>query len=153
MSDPDRTYRPDRPIVAELAAGSVVLHAPSGRVCLLRYADEDRWGWPKGHVDPGESLGAAALREVREETGLASVALGPEIAEVHYRYFERRREVNVYKVAVYFLGRTEETAFHPEATFDRVEWVEMRVARTRLRFDTDRDVLDGAARALAPTPP
>ncbi|EQD74374.1 NUDIX hydrolase, core domain protein [mine drainage metagenome] len=147
VSAPDRRYRPDRPIVAEIAGGVVVVQAGTGRICLLHYAAEDRWGLPKGHVDPGESLGGAALREVREETGLSAVTLGPEVADVHYRFFDGRRGLNVYKIAVYFLGRTEETELRTEPIFDRAEWVDWATARSRLPFDTDREVLDAAARA------
>ena len=28
------------------------------------------WGFPKGHMEPGESEAATALREIREETGI-----------------------------------------------------------------------------------
>jgi 8-oxo-dGTP pyrophosphatase MutT (NUDIX family) len=35
---------------------------------------------PKGSVEPGESLAEAALREVREETGLADLVLVGEVA-------------------------------------------------------------------------
>ena len=42
----------------------------AGRVLLTRREDFDVWCLPGGHVEPGESAEAAAVREVREETGL-----------------------------------------------------------------------------------
>lgn len=41
-----------------------------GRVLLQRRDDNGRWGLPGGGVEPGESVRAALVREVREETGL-----------------------------------------------------------------------------------
>jgi 8-oxo-dGTP pyrophosphatase MutT (NUDIX family) len=145
---PDRSYRPERPIVAEIAAGAVLVHRESGEVALLRYRDEARWALPKGHVDPGESLATAALREVREETGLTELELGEEIAEVHYRFFDAARELNVSKSSVFFLAFTSERSFHPEPIFERAEWVDMGEALRRVPFDTDRAVLSRAQERL-----
>jgi len=53
-------------------AGGVVRDA-SGRVLVIRRAhppDEGRWSLPGGRVEPGESPAEAAVREIREETGL-----------------------------------------------------------------------------------
>lgn len=56
-------------------AAAAVVRDPAGRVVLLRRAQRDQahglWILPGGHVDRGEELTAAALREVAEETGLA----------------------------------------------------------------------------------
>ncbi|HLM92084.1 MAG TPA: NUDIX domain-containing protein [Thermoplasmata archaeon] len=148
MEPSDRTYRPDRPIVAELASGAVLVHRESGAICLLFYRPEARWALPKGHVDPGESLSTAALREVREETGIAELELSDEVAEVHYRFFDAARSLNVAKTTVYFLAFTSETQFRTEPIFDRGEWVDLAEATRRVPFDTDRYVLGRAAERL-----
>lgn len=57
----------------------VLLMDEADRVLLVRFHDGDRtWRCtPGGGIDPGESAGAAARRELREELGLADVEIGP----------------------------------------------------------------------------
>ncbi|MCI4365852.1 MAG: NUDIX hydrolase [Thermoplasmata archaeon] len=136
-----RDYRDDRPIVPELAAGAVVVHRASGQVLLLYHRGQERWALPKGHVEPGESLATAAVREVREETGLTRVELGPELAEVSYRFYDGDRGLNVHKTSVYFLASTDDRATQIEPIFDRAEWLDLAEATRRVSYDTDRHVL------------
>ncbi|MGI0070468.1 MAG: NUDIX hydrolase [Thermoplasmata archaeon] len=137
-------YRPDAPTVPELAGGVVIFREPDGQVLLLHEAQEDRWCLPKGHVDPGESIAAAALREVQEETGFAHVDLGPELHEINYRFYDPKRALNVHKTVVYFRGRTADRVPQLERFFDRAEWVDLSEAVGRVKFPADRSVLEAA---------
>lgn len=74
MSGP-RPAASGRPVVAALA----VLLA-EGRALLVRRAnppDQGKWGFPGGKVEAGETVAAAALRELAEETGVAAEAVRP----------------------------------------------------------------------------
>jgi 8-oxo-dGTP pyrophosphatase MutT (NUDIX family) len=63
----------------------------AGRLLLMRMHDPDvggadgavlrdaYWVTIGGEIDPGEDVAAAAAREIAEETGLASVRLGPPV--------------------------------------------------------------------------
>ncbi|NLT96323.1 MAG: NUDIX domain-containing protein [Clostridia bacterium] len=49
---------------------AVIIFNKKGEVLLQKRADFNLWGIPSGHVEPGETVTDAAVREVLEETGL-----------------------------------------------------------------------------------
>lgn len=84
-----------------LAAVSALVFDGTGRVLLVRRGQppaQDQWHPPGGRVEVGESLTAAVLREIREETGIEGVRLGPIIAVVE------RQLAGFHYLIVDFLG-------------------------------------------------
>src|SRR5262245_56605161 len=66
------------------AAGGVVYRYDGDAPLILLIHDRyGTWTLPKGHLKPGESEAAAALREVLEETGIIG-ELGPLVARIAY---------------------------------------------------------------------
>jgi 8-oxo-dGTP pyrophosphatase MutT (NUDIX family) len=144
-------FRLDRPAVAELAAGAIVVDPKENRILLLHEAVEDRWCFPKGHVEHGESLLEAARREIAEECGLTELDFRGELGEVAYRFYEPARDLNVFKTAVYFLAFAAKTGTTLEAGFDQARWADGRTAASLLRFDNDKRMLATALGKLGPS--
>lgn len=91
---------PILPPVDLVASGLFLRHADQPRWLLLRATKHGEWGFPKGHVDPGENLVQAALRECAEEAGIALVEfLGAPTWDT-YEVPNGKRKATVYYPAI-----------------------------------------------------
>lgn len=127
------------------AAGAVVWRGDERRpeVALVHRPRYDDWTFPKGKLKAGEHVIAAALREVREETGMA-VRLGRALPPVHYLHREQLKRVD------YWVGRATDGSgpFVPGDEVDEVRWVPLDEARGMLSYEWDA----GLVRAIEATP-
>ena len=98
----------------ETSAGGVVFRAPQGEEPLfLLIRDSYRnWGFPKGHLESSEMPDAAALREVKEETGLEGLELCGEIETIDW--FFRFRGKLIHKVCHFYLMKTDSELTSPQ---------------------------------------
>ena len=118
------------------AAGGLVTRPRAGagfEVALVHRPKYDDWTFPKGKVEPGETDEEAAVREVREETGL-ECALVDEFAAVEYVDSKgRRKQVRYWTMTV--AGGTEAV---PNAEVDELRWLAPGDASTLLTYAHDQ---------------
>ena len=73
-----------------LAGGGLVYNEHDEILLIFR---KGFWDLPKGKLDDGETLSACALREVREETGIANILLHEKIITTYHTYQEKGKYI------------------------------------------------------------
>ena len=114
------------------SAGGVVVR--DGRVLLVHRERYDDWSLPKGKLEPGETWEQAALREVREETGL-DCELGAYLGATHYAPGGVEKEVRWWLMT----GAGEP---QPDTEVDDLRWATPDEARELLSYDGERELLN-----------
>ena len=133
----------------EHSSGGVVARRVNGTVCLLLIRDPyNKWGLPKGHVENGENSLEAALREVREETGLTRLDPGPSLGTIDW-YFKVKGDL-VHKFCDYFLMASPDGDTVPEVAEGITEcrWLPVDEAIATVAYDNARQVVVRAADVL-----
>ena len=93
----------------EFSAGAVIFKRESDKILfLVVYSNRNRiWGFPKGHLEPGETEKEAALREIEEEAGLKNLNFIDGFREeaIYEKVSERMpfKGQRIEKHAIYFL--------------------------------------------------
>ena len=124
-----------------LAAGAVVTRK-GGDVLLVHRPKYDDWSFPKGKLDPGEHVTAAAVREVAEETGL-DIRLGPPLSTQRYWVDNGERRIKrVYYWVGRVVGNDDVSTYRVNNEIDEVAWVPAEKLRERLDYDYDRATLE-----------
>ena len=127
----------------EVSAGGIVFRRDAeGTPRFLLIKDSyHHWGFPKGHLEDGESPAVAATRETAEETGLGDLVLhGPiRVIDWHFRF----RGHYIHKYCHFFLFESP----HGDATPQKAEgitavrWEPLEKALDVLSYDNARGVL------------
>ncbi|MDO5671229.1 MAG: histidine phosphatase family protein [Actinomycetaceae bacterium] len=116
------------------------------QVALVHRPRYDDWSWPKGKLEPGESLPATAAREVAEEIG-KQATLGIKLGTNEYRL-----PTGEWKAVHYWLARQgvlkrasaarKLVKLADDAEIDQVKWVGMDEAYELISRRSDRQLLD-----------
>jgi 8-oxo-dGTP pyrophosphatase MutT (NUDIX family) len=136
----------------EISAGGVVYRRRKGGVQIALAARRTRrgdlvWGLPKGEIEPGETAEDAAVREVREETGL-DARIEEGLGDI--RYFYVWEGVRVRKAVHFFLMRATggHVSLHDEEMED-VRWFPLADSVRKAGYKGERQVLERAMERLS----
>lgn len=160
-------------MVREISAGGVVVRPvdnawhvaviepqkePSPPAAVAkRKSQKVLYALPKGLVDPGEKPEQAAVREVREETGITAVPI-TKLADIKYVYVrtwsDRER---VFKIVSFYLLRYESGEIDDIAPEMRIEvkralWLPLEEAAKKLSYSNERKVIRQAQEYLESHP-
>lgn len=103
-------------------------------------------GLPKGHPDGDETAEQAAIREVREETGLVAELVEP-LGETEYVY--ERNGTQQHKRVAFFLFRYVSGSLEDhDHEIEEARWLPLADAAQALTFDGEREMV---RRALSRT--
>lgn len=131
-------------MATETSAGAAVFYRGDQIEYLLLFSTY--WGFPKGHIEAGESERTAALREVREETGL-EVTLLDNFRQVDAYTFSRRGTI-VQKQSIYFLGQAHDRDSRLSWEHTDMAWLPFDDALERLKYEGGRAILRAADKFL-----
>jgi 8-oxo-dGTP pyrophosphatase MutT (NUDIX family) len=133
------------PTLEQISAGGAVFRSGGTgvEVVIVRIVPEQRWQLPKGLIDPGETIEDAAVREVREESGVVAEIVAP-IEKIEYWFVGDRdgRRTRFHKYVHFFLMRyvSGDVADHDHEV-DESRWVTVETALDMLEFKSERDVV------------
>jgi len=128
----------------EISCGAVVFHNDDGvPKYVIVQAIDGVYGFPKGHMEPGETSVETAKREIHEETGLSVDFLEGFCEEITYSFIRNNKEY--IKKAIYFLASySDQIPRRQESEVRRIDILPFDTAMTTLSFDNTKQILKKA---------
>lgn len=123
---------PDAPEANSLVPSvNVVVVSDAGEILMIRRTDNGNWAVPGGAIDLGESVGQAAVRETREEsgieceiTGITGIYSDPKHVILYTSNGEVRQEFSIVLTARPLSGQPT-----PSSESSEVRWVPVSEVR------------------------
>jgi len=135
----------------ETSAGGVVFRrTPDNGTLFLLIRDSYRnWGFPKGHVEPGEERADAARREVAEETGLGDLVIHAPVQDIDW--FFRFRGRLIHKTCAFYLMESAAGEVCPQKDegITACRWLPLEEALRTVSYANAREVLHAAGQQVA----
>jgi|SRR3989338_3841826 len=138
-------------MVQEKSAGTIMFRREKDgefRYLLLHYKyKSDYWDFPRGNIREGETEEQAAVREIKEETGVADLIFVSGFKEKVSWFYQKAGET-VYKEAVIFLAETKKKHIALSTEHIGYAWLSHERAGKMLRFKNAKNIFEKAHHAL-----
>jgi len=154
MAKEQPTGKPKRRSVkrtrVEISAGGIVFRRTPRGIRIAFILDPfGKWAFAKGHVERGETIEEAAVRETREEMGLRDLKVVAPLGTIDFwfkdRYRPKTRGVLVHKYVHYFLMETKPQARGRPQKKERIRkiiWVSLGRAGRQSDYKDVRPILE-----------
>jgi len=145
------TRRPKIPTTREVSAGGVVYRPSDDGIEVVLASRRTRrgqlaWGLAKGGIERGETKEVAALREVREETGMTA-EIEADLGDTKYMYVWD--DIRIRKTVHFFLMRhTGGNVDDRDDEMEEIRWFPLDRAIKRAAYRGERDMLVKASELL-----
>ena len=123
----------------EFSAGFIVVRG--GKFLLL--LSDDKVDTPKGHIEKGERAISAAVRELKEETGITDIKILDDFKEKE-TYFYTENGKTIKKTATYFLCITDEKDINLSYEHNGYKWVTYEEAMSIIKYAGLKSVIQKA---------
>lgn len=115
------------------------------KILLISTKQGKVWALPKGLVEKNETPQQAALREIREETGIDGKIID-ELGEVSYWFYLEGEKY--FKTVKYYLVEYINGQITPQWEIDNAEWFKADEALNKLTYESDKKILEKAFRKI-----
>lgn len=156
LSNFHRKFGKSKSMIRQFSAGGVVYKRNRNQVSwLIRRAKPSEyykgtagWSLPKGWIDVGEKSQDAAIREVKEETGVEAKIVS-KIGEMKYFFVDENKE-KVFKIVTYYLMEyAGETGKGFDEETEEIKWVTIDEALERVRYKNEREMVENGNKLLS----
>ena len=132
----------------ERSAGGLVLRRERGGYSglLIGRSTPRIWSLPKGHIEPNESIETAALREVKEETGIEATIIA-KLSDIRYWFYANKLKHS--KIVHFYLMRYVGGSPTPqEGEVDETQWARLDDMAEMLTHVNERRLIDIAQKMV-----
>jgi len=136
----------------EVSAGAVIFKEVDGKIKFVLILNPyNKWSFPKGRVEEGETWQETALREAKEETGLETLEIIDFLGEIKYSSTkeivtenQETKQVPIKKTVYLYLVKTSDGKLSPsksEGGILAAKWYDAKAAEAIIGYENAKDKL------------
>ncbi|MBO3839609.1 MAG: NUDIX domain-containing protein [Thermoproteota archaeon] len=130
--------------VKEKSAGFIVFTREDDCLKYLFLKIGGRLDFPKGNIEENEDELSAALRELKEESGIEKIRVLPGFRKVLNYYYKRSDGALVSKTLILFLGEALDKNVSLSWEHESFEWLSLSEALSRIKYAGYKEILKEA---------